>query len=248
MLIFGNNLIGDYMTDIIKILFTSSFSVIAMFLMTKLMGKKQISQLNLFDYVNGITIGSIAAEMATSLEQDFWLPLTAMVVYTAFSLIISLFERRSVKFNKFFVGTSDVLLNNGVLYEKNLIKAKLSITEFLCQCRTNGYFNISDIETAILEPNGLISFLPKSGVRPATPDDMNLTLPKADVQNNVIIDGRVMRENLKGVGYDEVWLINELQKQGINSAARVFLATCTSDGVLSAYLKVPVKNTEEPFI
>lgn len=236
------------MTEVIKIVFTSAFSVAAMFLMTKLMGKKQISQLNLFDYVNGITVGSIAAEMATSLEHDFWLPLTAMAVYTAFSLLISLLERRSVKLNKFFVGTSDVLLNNGVLYEKNLIKAKLSVTEFLCQCRTNGYFNISDIETAILEPNGLVSFLPKSNTRPATPGDMNINLPKAEVLNNVIIDGRVMKANLNSAGFDEVWLINELHNQGISSTSRVFLATCDSNGVLSAYLKVPSENHEEPFV
>lgn len=236
------------MIDVIKIVFTSAFSVVAMFLMTKLMGKKQISQLNLFDYVNGITIGSIAAEMATSLEHDFWLPLTAMAVYTAFSLLISLLERRSVKLNKFFVGTSDVLLNNGTLYEKNLIKAKLSVTEFLCQCRTNGYFDISQIETAILEPNGLISFLPKAGVRPVTPDDMSLQVPKSVAPVSVIIDGRVMRENLKGTGHDDVWLLNELQKQGIRSPANVYFATCDDNSALSAYLKIPYKNSEEPFI
>lgn len=236
------------MTDIIKVVFTSAFSVIALFLLTKLMGKKQISQLNLFDYINGITIGSIAAEMATSLENDFWQPLTAMVIYTLFSLLISLLERKSVKLNKFFVGTSDVLLNNGILYEKNLIKAKLSVTEFLCQCRTNGYFDISDIEAAILEPNGLISFLPKSDTRPATPADMNITPQPAKILNNVIVDGRILKANLRSAGYEEVWLLNELQNQGINSAAKVFLATLDGDGQLSAYLKVPSKNNEEPFI
>ena len=101
--------------DVLKICGTATASVIVLFLLTKLMGQKQISQLSLFDYINGITIGSIAAEMATALEQDFWLPLTAMVIYTLFSLLIAVLERKSIKLNKFFVGNPNILLENGVL-------------------------------------------------------------------------------------------------------------------------------------
>ena len=236
------------MNDVLKVIFTSAFSVVALFLLTKLMGKKQISQLNLFDYINGITIGSIAAEMATSLEKNFLLPLTAMAVYTLFSLLISLLERQSVKMNKFCVGTSDILFENGILYEKNLIKAKISVTEFLCQCRTNGYFDLSEIECAILEPNGLISFLPKSEYRPATPGDMNLKPEKAEVPVNVIVDGRVLKANLRSVKCSETELLNRLQKNGISSPADVFLATLSKSGTLNTYLKVPQKNNSEPFI
>lgn len=125
--------------DVLKICGTATASVIVLFLLTKLMGQKQISQLSLFDYINGITIGSIAAEMATALEQDFWLPLTAMVIYTLFSLLIAVLERKSIKLNKFFVGNPNILLENGVLYEKNLRRAHLSVTEFLSQCRIGGF-------------------------------------------------------------------------------------------------------------
>lgn len=236
------------MTEIIKIIFTSALSVIALFLLTKLMGKKQISQLNLFDYINGITIGSIAAEMATSLEHDFWLPLTAMVIYTLFSILISLLERKSLNLNKFFVGNADILYHNGILYEKNLAKSKLSVTEFLSQCRINGWFNLAELDTAILEPNGLISFLPKAGCRPATPDDLKLYPQQEEVLPNVILDGRIMKQNLAEAGFDEIWLLNELQSQGINSPANVFLATCDKKGTLCAYVKVKKPDTREPFV
>lgn len=220
----------------------------ALFFFTKLMGKKQISQLNLFDYINGITIGSIAAEMATSLENDYWLPLTAMVVYTLFSLLFSYLERKSIRLNKFFIGDPNILLEDGVLYEKNLIRSKISVTEFLSQCRTNGFFNISDIQTAILEPNGTISFLPKSGAAPITPENMNLQIADSAILPNVIVDGNILSKNLQMLGLDEIWLLTELQNQGVGSPAKVFLATCDKNNSLSIYLKVTGENNKEPFI
>lgn len=241
------NIYGDLM-EILKIILTSSLSVIVLFLLTKLMGKKQISQLTMFDYINGITIGSIAAEMATALEHDFWLPLTAMVVYTAFSLLFSYLERKSVKLNKFFVGNPNVLLEDGVLYEKNLIHSKISITEFLSQCRSNGYFNVSDIQTAVLEPNGIISFMPKAEAAPLTPSDMNILKPASRILPNVIVDGNILVPNLRLLGLDEVWLLTELQNQGIASPSKVFLATCDDKNNLSVYLKVPASNEKKPFI
>ncbi len=234
--------------EILKIVFTSAFSVIALFLLTKLMGKKQISQLNLFDYINGITIGSIAAEMATAIETDFWLPLTAMTVYAFFSLLLSYLERKSSKLNRFFVGDANILLEDGVLYEKNLIRSKISVNEFLSQCRTSGYFNISDIQTAVLEPNGIISFLPKADAAPLTPADMNIQKPESEIIPNVIVDGNILSGNLRLLGVDEVWLLTELMNQGISSPDKVFLATCDKELHLSVYVKVDETNCKEPFM
>lgn len=234
--------------EVLKVAGTAVASVIALFFLTKLMGQKQISQLNLFDYINGITIGSIAAEMATSLEHDLWLPLTAMAVYTLFSLLLSLLERKSLTFNKFFVGNPNVLLEDGVLYQKNLQKAHLSITEFLSQCRVNGYFDLSALQTAILEPNGSISFLPKSGERPATPSDLQLATEQAQLLPNVIVDGKILYSNLRALGLDEIWLLDTLQAQGIRCAADVLLAVVNDKKELSAYRKKPAENREEPFV
>lgn len=234
--------------DILKICGTATASVIVLFLLTKLMGQKQISQLSLFDYINGITIGSIAAEMATALEQDFWLPLTAMVIYTLFSLLISVLERKSIKLNKFFVGNPNILLENGVLYEKNLRRAHLSVTEFLSQCRIGGFFNLADLQCAILEPNGSISFLPKGDMRPVTPADMQLAAAPSTLLPNVIVDGKILCANLRALGLNEVWLLNRLQEQSIPSAADVFLATVDAEKQLSVYKKVAESDVREPFL
>lgn len=234
--------------DVLKICGTATASVIVLFLLTKLMGQKQISQLSLFDYINGITIGSIAAEMATALEQDFWLPLTAMVIYTLFSLLIAVLERKSIKLNKFFVGNPNILLENGVLYEKNLRRAHLSVTEFLSQCRIGGFFNLSDIQCAILEPNGSISFLPKGDMRPVTPADMQIAAAPSTLLPNVIVDGKIFCANLRALGLNEAWLLKQLEKQGVSSPADVFLATVDAQKQLSVYKKVAENYTREPFL
>ena len=124
------------MNVIPHILFTSLFSIIVLFLLAKLMGNRQVSQMSMFDYVNGITIGSIAAEFATSLEDDYWMPLTAMVVYGVTAALISYITCKSMAARKFINGKPVVLYENGKLYEKNLAAAKLDINEFLTQCRT----------------------------------------------------------------------------------------------------------------
>jgi len=234
--------------DVLKICGTATASVIVLFLLTKLMGQKQISQLSLFDYINGITIGSIAAEMATALEQDFWLPLTAMVIYTLFSLLIAVLERKSIKLNKFFVGNPNILLENGVLYEKNLRRAHLSVTEFLSQCRIGGFFNLSDIQCAILEPNGSISFLPKGDMRLVTPADMQIAAAPSTLLPNVIVDGKIFCANLRALGLNEAWLLKQLEKQGVSSPADVFLATVDAQKQLSVYKKVAENDAREPFL
>lgn len=138
------------MKEILYIIILSLGSVIALFILTKLMGYRQMSQMSMFDYINGITIGSISAEMATSLESSFVEPLTAMIVYALAALFLSWFSSKSIKARKVIEGAPLVLLNNGELYRENLKKAKIDASEFLVQCRVSGYFDISKLETACL--------------------------------------------------------------------------------------------------
>ena len=126
--------------DLIKIVALSLGSVIFLFILTKLMGNKEMSQLSMFDYIIGITIGSIAAEMSTALESDFMQPVVAMAVYAVVSIIISILSYKSIKARRIISGTSLILLDNGELYRNNLKKAKLDLNEFLMLCRTSRIF------------------------------------------------------------------------------------------------------------
>lgn len=225
--------------EILKIIATSLGSIIILFVLAKLMGNKQLSQLSTFDYINGITIGSIAAEMATSIDGDFWHPLIAMVIYAIAAIAISVLTTKSIILRRFFTGTSLVLLNNGKVYKDNLAKAKLDTDEFLTQCRNSGYFNISDLETAVMETNGKISFLPKSSKRPANPDDFGIYTNEEKIIPNVVQDGKIMEENLKTSGKNVKWLEKKFREQGITEIKNVFLATIDSENSLNVYLKIP---------
>ena len=159
---------------VIEIILTSLGSVAVLFILTKLMGDREMSQLSMFDYVNSITIGSIAAEMATALEGDYLKPLIALIVYGLATLLISYSTCKSILLRRIFVGHPVILYHEGRLYKKNLLKAKLDVNEFLSLCRVSGYFDLKDIHTAILESNGKLSVLPAVKNRPVTPEDLNL--------------------------------------------------------------------------
>jgi len=233
--------------NIPRVIILTLVSEIALFILAKLIGNRQISQLSLFDYITGITIGSMAAQMATDLDVHYSHPLTAMTIYALVSVGISVVASKSIKIRRFVFGNSLVLMDNGELYRKNFKTAKLDLNEFLLQCRTSGFFNINDIQTAILESNGKISFLPKTAKRPATPSDLNLRPDIEKVSVNVILDGRVVQENLNYTGNDVMWLQKELASQNINKIEDVFLATCDSSNKLSAYTMNDISNSHDLF-
>lgn len=234
--------------EIFYIIALSLGSILAIFILTKLMGYRQMSQMSMFDYIIGITIGSIAAEMATSLEENFMQPLTAMIVYSLAALTLALMTSKSIKARRLIEGAPLVLLNHGELYRSNLKKAKMDVTEFLVQCRVNGYFDVSKLECAILEGNGKISFLPKVEDRPLTPSDMQITPEQDYMVANVILDGKVMEENLKHMGKDEKWLHSQITARGAKQVEDVLLATCDRSDKVTVYLKKNKKESKDVLI
>ncbi len=219
----------------LKIILTSLSSAAVLFILAKLMGHKQIVQLDLFDYITGITIGSIAAEFATELENPIQ-PLIAMIVYGLIAVCLSILTSKFPRIRKYINGTPTILMNDGKLYRKNMKKARLDLSEFLVLCRQSGYFDLSAIQTAIFEYNGQLTILPTSGQRPATPDDLSLTPPPACVFTEVIMDGRIMGENLHRKGLNEQWLQKQLELQGYHSAKEVYLGLCDQNNQLSLYV------------
>ena len=217
--------------DLLKVLGTSVASIVALFLLAKLMGNKQISQLSMFDYIVGITIGSIAAEMATDLES----PLRSMVVYGLLAFFISVLTSKSLRARRVITGRPILLMSDGKIYRDNLKRARLDLTEFLALCRVSGYFDLSAISVAIMECSGTLSFLPVSTRRPTEPADLSLHPRQEPLPTNVVFDGFVMRENLKAVGHDEAWLRAQLRDRGFRSYRQLLLVTCDEQGNLTAY-------------
>lgn len=219
----------------------ASFGVL--FLVAKFIGHKQIAQFDFFDYITGITIGSIAAEMATELEEP-WKPLTAMVIYGGVTLLLSIITNKFPRSRKYLNGTPTILMDHGKLYRENLKKAKLDLSEFMVMCRQQGYFDLTSIETAIFEYNGKLTILPVTSQRPATPNDLNLAPEQELLFTELIMDGRILENNLKRMGLDRTWLDKQLRQRRVNSARDVFLAVCDRNLKLILFEKDHREETE----
>lgn len=221
-------------TDIWNIVLTTFLSAIVLFILTKLMGHKQVAELDIYDYITGITIGSIGAELATELE-DPWKPLTAMVVFGLITVSLSLLTQKIFRTGKFINGSPTIIMDGGKLFRENMKKAHLDLSEFLLMCRQAGYFNLNDIQTAVFEYTGKLSVLPVSAKRPATPSDMNLAPAQEFILTEVIMDGRVLDKNLKLLGLDAAWLDEQVKAQGYAATKDVFLGQCDGNHALTLY-------------
>ena len=210
--------------DTFNIIIRCVVAMTTLFFMTKLLGKKQVSELSLFDYVVGISIGNFASEMAINLEAEFFNAMLAIVVFGVLAYIISILTLKSLKLRKFFIGSPTILLEHGNLIYKNMKKSMIDVNDILSQAREMGYFDISEVEFAILEANGKISFLPKGEYKNVNIKDMNLKIEKQGLCANVIIDGNIMNDNLINIGKDEKWLLHELDVKGKN-VSDILLAT-----------------------
>lgn len=235
-----NTINGDIMdinfTEIWDVIVRGLLSLVALFLVTKMLGKKQVSQLSLFDYVIGISIGNFAAEMTVNLETNEINGIVAVLVFGIVAYLVSILTMKSIYLRRFFMGTPTLLIQDGKLLIKGLRKAKYDINDLLEQCRSSGYFDISEIAYAVMEANGKISFLPKSEYAPPTLKDLNIKKEKASMCANVIIDGNIMQSSLRDMHKDEDWLYHELKVKGVK-LSNILLATLDYNDKFTVYEK-----------
>lgn len=219
-----------------EVIIRSLFSLITLFLVTKMLGKKQVSQLSLFDYVIGISIGNFAAEISINTDTSYINGIVAVLIFGLVALLISIVTMKSIVLRRFFMGVPTLLIQNGKLIYKNLKKVKFDVNDLLEECRNSGYFDISQIEYALMEVNGKVSILPKSENSPVTPKDMKLKVDKAVMCANVIIDGKYMHDNLENMQKDKEWLDKELKVKGAK-IENILLATLDMNEKLIIYEK-----------
>ena len=224
------------MFDIIRVILRALFSLVTLFLVTKLIGKKQISELSLFDYVVGISIGNFAAEVTTNLDNNYIHGTVAVLVFGIVAYLISILTMKSIVLRRYFMGIPTVIIEKGVLLEDSLKKIKYDINDLLEQCRELGYFDISQIEYAIMEADGKISIMPKSEYETVKRKDLNIKIEKAVLCANIIIDGKIMHENLKNMNKDEKWLEKKLKEKNIKTE-KVLLGTLDENNKLNIYKK-----------
>lgn len=233
---------GDIMLELGDIVLRSFLSIIVLFLITELMGKKQLSQLNMFDYIIGISIGSIAASLSVDKSINYLDGALCIVIYGGTAALISFLTTKSVVLRRFFTGVPNVLMDDGEIIYNNLKKSRLDVNDLLQLARENGYYDLSQIKYSILEPSGKISFLPKSKYIPLTPNDMKIKISDNGLCSNLVIDGHLMINNIKFIGKSEDWVIKRLNKMGYDDISELLLVTCNNKEQLTVYKKTTSDN------
>ena len=210
-------------------------SLVSLFLVTKMLGKKQVSQLSLFDYVIGISIGNFAAEMTSNTDIPFVNGIFAVFIFGLVAYLVSILTMKSIVLRRFFMGVPTILIENGKIIESGLKKVKFDINDLLEECRSKGFFELNHIECAIMEASGDISILAKSGYRPVLVNDLDIVVKDEHLRGNVIIDGKLMHNNIKKFNKTSTDIMLFLSFHNID-LDKVLLATL-SNNVIDIYLK-----------
>lgn len=217
--------------SILGVIISTLVAISVLFILTRIMGKKQISQLTFFDYVVGISIGSVTAMVAVN-NVAIVNGLASLIILAMFPLLLSYISLKSLRARKVLEGTPTVLVQNGKVMEQNLKKTKLNVNDVLEELRVKGAFNVADVEFAILETSGNVSMQLKSQKQPVTPSDLSISTQYRGLSANLILDGEINYDNLKLVQLDESWLMEELKKSKIVSPSEVLLASLDTTGQL----------------
>ena len=207
------------------VLINSTVAFVYLFIISKLLGKKQIAQLEFIDYTVGISLGSIAAEMATNSEVPFYYFLIAMTIFLLLALFVAIIGRKCTFLKRVLKGKPVTLIYDGKINYEQLKKSKIDVNDLLSMLREKGYFDIADVAYAVFETSGELSILPTGAQKPLVMQDYDKTkIERASLSNVLIVDGVVSQSGLSEINKDEKWLFDRLKIQSRDELKNIILA------------------------
>lgn len=209
--------------------------LVILFVLCKWMGNKQIAQMNMFDYIIGITIGSVAADISLDLEKNLVAGMVCLGLYCIIDIFISYLNMGSNVFRRIFNGKSVILIEKGKILEGSLRKCKIDITELLSWARVNGYFDLREVDYAVMEVSGKISFLAKEEKKPLCKGDYLDKVSGSGYCINLIVNGEVMDDNLVKCNKDRKWLYREAKSKGYRDLSDIMLMYIDNNERVSIY-------------
>jgi uncharacterized membrane protein YcaP (DUF421 family) len=234
--------------NLFSLLIRTLTSILILQILTKWIGAKTISQCSYYDYIVGITIGDIAASFALDQTLSWYYPAIVMFLYAFSNVFESWLTSKSIKARKILTGTPYILIYHGKIIEENLKKIHFDVNDLSTQCRIQGYFNLGDIDYAVMETTGQLSILPKKQAEPVKLEDTNLDYADNALHAHVIIDGNIMEKNLQSLGFDRNWLKNKLKELHAEKPENILLAIASSDNDLIVFNKNEKLNHSDYFI
>lgn len=235
------------MPEWVNVVLRSLTLLVILFLLTKWLGAKQLSQLNVFEYISGIVLGGIVAINTIDTNSNLFYGVLAMFIWFIVPFTVEYISLKSKAFRNFVDGKSTVFIQDGKIMEDNLKKEGYSTDDLLEKLRDNNVFLASDVEFALLEPSGTLSVLPKTENRPLTAKDLGIKLAPEKEPQTVIMDGKVLLEPLANLNLNTNWLETELDKINV-SIENVFLGQADTNGQLTVDLyddKIAVPSPSE---
>ena len=217
------------MKEYLILFFRSVVTYFILVLFTRIMGRKQISQLTYFDYVVGITIGSIASVASLDKHVNMYEGIFCIIIWSVLTILISEITLKNIKLRLLVNSEPLLIIDKGKVIYKNMKKARYNIGDLLMQLRVKDIFYITDVEIAILEPDGKLSVLKKSEHTTLTIEDMNIKKPKTGMMVDIILDGNILSSHLQQIQKDEKWVIAQLKAKNINNIKDVVFAGIQAD-------------------
>ncbi|WP_427181616.1 DUF421 domain-containing protein [Paenibacillus sp. TC-CSREp1] len=203
------------MPEWLEVILRTLSAVTILFLITKILGKRQISELSLFEYITGITLGNLVGYISLDTDTSWYLGFLAVFVWVSVSAGAEYLTMKSKKIRDIVDGRSTILIENGAVIQENLKKERLTIDEFLEQLRKKDVFRVADVEFAIMEQSGDISVMLKKEYQPLTADLLGYRLSSEKEPRTIIMDGNILPESLQGAGLSEDWVKKELRKLNV---------------------------------
>ncbi len=225
------------MPIILVVVIRSVISFFVLLLLVRLMGKQQVSQLTFFDYIVGITIGSIAGTLSVQVNENTLATLAGMGTWTILAILLAILGIHNTWIRKVVDGEATVVIENGKILEGNLKRIRIPIDGLISELRAKDVFSIADVEFALFEPGGKISVQKKSQKQPLTPSDLNRPPQYDGLPTNLIMDGVILEDALRSLNLSKAWLHHQLGKQNIRDTTEVSLAQLDTKGNLYVDLK-----------
>lgn len=212
------------------VLINSVVSFVFLFIISKILGKKQIAQLEFIDYAVGISLGSIAAEMAINSEIPFYYFLIAMAIFMLLALLVDIVGRKCTFFKRLMKGKPITIVYDGKINYEQLKKSKIDVNDLLAMLREKGFFDIADVAYAVFETSGELSVLPKGNQRPVVAEDLGADkIKKAELSNVLVVDGDISYSGLSEAQKGEEWLLKRLNITKRDELKNILLATYDSE-------------------
>lgn len=231
------------MNEVLVVIIRGIIAFFTLLIFTRILGKQEISQLTFFDYINGITIGSIAGSLTTNLNSRALTEWVGLATWTGAVFFLHILTLKSRYLAKYLDGEPTIIIMNGKIMYPAMKKMHYRLSELMAQLRTNNIFDLSEVEFAILETSGKLSVLKKSSYQPVTPHDLNIPTKYKGLSIELISDGQILEQNLKQINLDRYWLEDQLKTKGIKDVSEVYFASIDTQGNLfiNTY-KESVKN------